>query len=121
MKLLKRLWSDEAGFVVSAELVLVASVAVLAMIVGLSAARDGINSELADVADAWQELSQSYEISHIIGHSAAVNGTEYLDNTDFCATPGTNDGTASVDEACITHTTAAGANENSGGQNPTNT
>lgn len=109
MKLLNRLWKDEAGFVVSAELVLVASVAVLAMIVGLSAARDGINSELADVADAWQELNQSYEISNVIGHSASVAGTGYVDASDFC--DNAPDGVAGVDEACISHTSGAANNE----------
>ena len=34
MKLLRRLWTDEAGFVVSTELVLVATVLVIGLLVG---------------------------------------------------------------------------------------
>ena len=52
MKMFHRLWNDEAGMVVSSELVFVTSIAAIGMIVGLSAARDGITSELADVGDA---------------------------------------------------------------------
>jgi len=84
MSLIKRLWNDEAGFIVSAELVLIGTIAVLGMIVGLSAARDGVTSELADVGGAINNLNQSYTIDNIIGHGAAVNGSQFVDDIDFC-------------------------------------
>ncbi|MEX1039617.1 MAG: hypothetical protein WDZ51_03230 [Pirellulaceae bacterium] len=84
MSLIKRLWNDEAGFIVSAELVLVGTIAVLGMIVGLSAARDGVTSELADVSGALNNLNQSYTINNVIGHGAAVAGSQFLDDTDYC-------------------------------------
>ncbi len=108
MHLVNRLWKDEAGFVVSAELVLVASIAVLGMIVGLATARDAVTSELADVGAAINELSQSYSISGIQGHSAAVNSWQFQDNKDYCDS---GDDTANVDEQCIVHITPVGANE----------
>ncbi len=93
---LKQLWRDQAGAVVSAELVLVATTALLGLLVGQATLRDGVNNELADVAQAIDDLDQSYEISGIDGHSAAVAESEYeTDANDFCD----QDGTAA--EHCI--------------------
>lgn len=58
-KLLLKLWNDENGFIVSAELVLVSTITVLSMLVGLSELSKSINNELYDVADAFQSVNQS--------------------------------------------------------------
>ena len=99
MLMLQRLWNDEAGMVVSSELVFVTSIAAIGTIVGLSAARDGITSELADVGDAVTEYNQGYQVASIQGHGAALAGTQYLDGTDFC--DAVADGVALSDEGCI--------------------
>ena len=99
MRMLQRLWNDEAGMVVSSELVFVSSIAAIGMVVGLSAARDGITSELADVGDAVTEYNQGYQLASIQGHGAALAGTQYLDNSDFCDNAA--DGVALADEGCI--------------------
>lgn len=57
-----RFWSDEAGFLVSSELVLLATIAVLGTIVGLSEVATAINTELNDVSDAIGALNQSFMI-----------------------------------------------------------
>jgi hypothetical protein len=57
-RLLIRLRDDEAGFVISSELVLVATIAVLSMIVGLSAISYAVNQELDDVASAYDAVNQ---------------------------------------------------------------
>ncbi len=98
MRLFAKLWKDEVGAVVSAELVLVATTVLLGLIVGLATLRDGVNNELADVAQAIDDLDQSYEIAGIDGHSAAVAQSVYTDVNDFCD----QDGTAA--EHCITIT-----------------
>lgn len=98
MRMLQRLWNDEAGMVVSSELVFVSSIAAIGMVVGLSAARDGITSELADVGDAVTEFNQGYQVASIQGNGAALAGTQYLDSTDFCDAA---DGVALSDEGCI--------------------
>jgi hypothetical protein len=54
------LMNDECGFVLSAELVLVMTIAVLAMIVGLSEVAVAVNTELNDVSNAIGSLDQSY-------------------------------------------------------------
>lgn len=93
MKMFQQFWNDENGFVVSTELVLIATVLVLGMIVGLTTLRDQVIAELADVAAAFSNSNQSYSFSGITGHSSSTAGSLFNDNTDFCdvdtMTPGT--------------------------------
>lgn len=84
MKMFQQLWNDENGFVVSTELVLIATVLVLGMIVGLTTLRDQVIAELADVAAAFSNSNQSYSYSGITGHSSSTSGSLFNDNTDFC-------------------------------------
>lgn len=58
--MLLKLWNDEAGFIVSAELVLVATILVIGMIVGLSEVQHAVVSELNDVGDAIGSINQTY-------------------------------------------------------------
>ncbi len=60
LHVLKQLWSDQAGFVVSAELVLISTVGVIGLATGLTCVRDAVNSELSDVGCAISSLDQSY-------------------------------------------------------------
>jgi Flp pilus assembly pilin Flp len=99
MMVLKRLWNDEAGFVVSTELVLLATVAVVGLITGITAVRDGVVSELSDVAGAVQEVNQSYSYDGVVGHNAASAGTQFIDNLDECDSA---DDPAGVADNCIT-------------------
>jgi len=107
--LLKQLLNDEAGLVLSAELVFVASIAGIGMIVGLSAARDGVTSELADIGDAVTEYNQGYSVASITGHGASIAASEYIDGTDYCDND--PDGLPLADEGCIARATPVGANE----------
>lgn len=68
---MRKLFSDEAGFVISAELVLVLTIAVLGMVVGLTSVRDAINAELVDLSNAFGAVNQSY---NVVGTSKAKNG-----------------------------------------------
>ena len=51
--LASRFWNDQHGFIVSAELMLVSTIAVLSMVVGLSEVAFNINNELEDVGSAF--------------------------------------------------------------------
>ncbi len=62
MKFLRRLWAGEAGFIVSAELVLVATILVLGAIVGLVSLRNAIVLELVDMGQAIAALGQNNTI-----------------------------------------------------------
>jgi Flp pilus assembly pilin Flp len=84
MKLMRQLWNDESGFVVSAELILIATIAVLGLLVGLASVRDGVTSELSDVAGAFQDANQSYSVDGVIGHNANSAGFDFIDDTDEC-------------------------------------
>ena len=62
MKLLRKLWKDEAGFIISAELVLVATMLVIGMIVGLTVLRNQVVQELGDLGAALGMISQGLVI-----------------------------------------------------------
>ncbi|QDT30807.1 MULTISPECIES: branched-chain amino acid aminotransferase [Thalassoglobus] len=83
--LFNSLLNDEAGFIVSAELVLVATIVVLGMIVGLSELALNINNELEDVGSAFSGIQQSYEVRGMQGHKGWVDCSDFYDTVDFCA------------------------------------
>ena len=64
--MLRALWKEENGFIISAELVLVLTIAVLAMIVGLSEVAVAVNTELNDVSNAIGSLNQSYAYTGLL-------------------------------------------------------
>jgi Flp pilus assembly pilin Flp len=82
--LMTALLKEEAGFIVSAELILVATIAVLAMVVGLSEIALNINNELEDVASAFGSVNQSYRYGGLKGHQADQSGSGFGDRVDFC-------------------------------------
>jgi len=81
---LKMLWCDDRAFVVSTELVLIATILVIGMVVGLTTARDQVVQELADVAAAASRAEQAFSFSGITGHSASAAGSAFDDTVDFC-------------------------------------
>lgn len=80
----QKLWNDDAGFVVSVELVLIATIGVIGLITGLTAVRDGVVSELSDTAGSVQDLNQSYSYNGVVGHSGSTAGSDYNDALDWC-------------------------------------
>ncbi len=64
--MLRQLLNDDAGFIVSAELVLVATLLVIGLIVGLSEVQHAVVAELNDVADAIGELNQCYYYNRLL-------------------------------------------------------
>ncbi|QDT80386.1 MULTISPECIES: hypothetical protein [Gimesia] len=89
--MLRALWQDECGFVISAELVLVLTIAVLAMIVGLSEVAVAVNTELNDVSNAIGSLNQSYAFTGFAASSSCdgkskshYSGSKFNDAADDC-------------------------------------
>lgn len=80
----QRLWNDDAGFIISIELILIATIAVIGLIAGFASVRDAVVSELSDVAGAVQDLNQCYSFLGVAGHAASTCGSEYVDMLDFC-------------------------------------
>ncbi len=89
--MLRALLNDEAGFIVSAELVLIATLLVIGMIVGLSQIQHAVVQELNDVAGAIGSLNQSYSFTGFSAPSSKNNavksytrGTQFVDAVDDC-------------------------------------
>jgi len=79
------LYNDEAGFVVSAELILIATVAVLSLVVGLGEVSHGINQELEDVGSAFGAMQQSYVYRGLgTRDKATMVGSGFRDHSDLC-------------------------------------
>lgn len=83
--MINQLINDEAGFIVSAELVLISTIAVLAMIVGLSEVANNVNQELEDVGAAFSSIDQSYMLKNTHGHKACTDSSSFYDSSDFCS------------------------------------
>jgi hypothetical protein len=112
MKMLSRLLLDDAGFIVSSELILLATIVVLGLITGLTTIRDQVVQELGDVADAFSEIDQSYSYSGITAHSASTAGSAFLDLNDFCEVGGdVSDQVAGAEPQCIEIDTIIGTPE----------
>lgn len=80
----KKLLDDEAGFIVSAELVLIATILGLGMIVGLSEVANNVTQELEDIGSAFGSINQTYRFSGLIGHKGFLLGSHFRDDPDFC-------------------------------------
>ncbi len=87
----QQLMQDEAGFVISTELVLIATLLVIGLIVGLSEVQHAIVSELNDVSEAVGGINQSYMYSGFSskktegrGLKARVVGSSFRDAVDEC-------------------------------------
>ncbi|WP_010583922.1 hypothetical protein [Schlesneria paludicola] len=60
MSLLRDLWNDESGLIMSAETVTLGTVGVLGAVVGMNAAGTAVNDELKEMSGAIRSLDQSY-------------------------------------------------------------
>ena len=78
---------DDTGFIVSIELVLIATIAVIGLITGLTAIRDAVVAELSDVGGAIQDLNQSYSVTGMRSQSAQSSGFSWTDRRDWGDTP----------------------------------
>lgn len=92
MKTLFLLWRDDAGFIVSAELVIVATLLVIGLIVGLSEVQHAVVAELNDVGDAIGSLNQGYRFSGFSKRNGGKHGSvkaqsygsSFRDSRDEC-------------------------------------
>jgi hypothetical protein len=99
MKMLSKLWKDDAGFIVSSELILLATIVVIGLITGMTTVRDQVVTELADVADAISEVDQSYSVGGIVAHSSTTAAFQFNDDDDFCENEGPDPSADQNDDA----------------------
>ena len=86
---MRKLFNDESGAVISAELALVLTILVLGVIVGLSEVAVAVNTELNDISNAIGALDQSYYFTGFRktndGKATSVYaGSRFTDGHDDC-------------------------------------
>ncbi|MCA9227985.1 MAG: hypothetical protein KDA47_20330 [Planctomycetales bacterium] len=104
--MMRTLWNDESGAVISGEVVLTATILVIGVVVGLKSVRDAVVTEICDLAQAVSNLSQSYSYSGVDGHSSGAAGAFFQDAGDFCDTAETDVGR--TDSKCVNVCAASG-------------
>lgn len=86
-KLLQKLWKDDAGAIIAAEYLFVATILVIGIIVGLASVRDAVNTELAELANAYLALSQGYVLSGQVGCCSNTDGSQAIDTPGLVPDP----------------------------------
>ena len=84
----RELWIDEAGFVASSELILVALILMIGAVAGLSSVRDAVVGELADIGAAIGDLNHSFSYAAVTSDCGSAEGSAFADESDFCDLPG---------------------------------
>lgn len=79
MALLRALWQDDCGAVLTAEYLTLGSVVVLGGVSGLAAMRDSVNSEMREYGNAIREMRQSYSVPGFKAGGASVSGSAATD------------------------------------------
>jgi len=86
--MIKSFLNDEAGAIVSIEMVLIITIAVLALIVGWSEIAKAVNTELNDISNAIGALNQSYAFTGYTSSAdkatARYAGSVFVDKADDC-------------------------------------
>ena len=91
--MLRKFLNDESGFIVSSELVLIATICVIGLITGLVEVQYAVVGELNDVSEAIGSLNQSYSFTGFTGTKSLAGvssikaqtfGSIFLDHFDSC-------------------------------------
>jgi Flp pilus assembly pilin Flp len=76
---MKKLWQDDAGWIISVEMILIFTIVSLGLIVGLTALRNALVDELTEVANAITAIEQCYSWSGLSNCSSSVCGSAATD------------------------------------------
>ena len=82
---MKKQDKKQAGFIVSIELILIATILVIGLIVGMTALRDATVAEYEDVAEAIGALDQSYQFFGVQDANGLLDwtaGSQWIDAID---------------------------------------
>ncbi len=63
MRLLKKLWRDEVGLVVSAETMMVGTLGVIGAVAGIATATSSVNEEMSQLSQAFRGFNQSFSVT----------------------------------------------------------
>ena len=77
----------QAGFIVTIELLLLATICVIGLVVGMTNVRDSVLAELSDVSESIGALNQSYSVSAVsnAAGTAATSGSAFADAQDLAS------------------------------------
>ncbi|MFN0199134.1 MAG: hypothetical protein ACKVT0_20485 [Planctomycetaceae bacterium] len=91
---MRTLWNDERGFVISAELILIATILVIGLVVGMSEVQFAVGQELNDVGDAIGTVNQTFFFGGFSANKGSGNsigrvksftaGAAFFDRFDDC-------------------------------------
>ena len=89
----RNLWNDDAGFIVSGEIVFLFTITVIGLVVGWVHVRGAMVSELTDVANAIAALRQDYAFGGIVSScglagatGSDTHGSELIDSSPAALT-----------------------------------
>jgi Flp pilus assembly pilin Flp len=98
--LMRKLWRDDCGALISSEFLFVATILVIGVIVGLTNVRAGLNAELTALGNAFLTLSQGFAISGQSGTYSTTDGSQAFD-TPGLLTPPTPTAPVSVQDISV--------------------
>src|SRR5258708_14887606 len=81
MHSLRSFWNDDAGSVVSAELVTIGTVVAVGAVTGMQTVSTAVNDELKDVTKAMRNLNQSYSYCGFRGCNSMTAGSAFVDTS----------------------------------------
>jgi len=83
----RRVNRKQAGFILTVEMVLIATILVMGVTVGMVTLRDSITAEFEDAAEAVGSLDQSYTFQGLVAGSGvvALAGSSFTDAPDIAS------------------------------------
>lgn len=87
--MLQQLWNDDAGYIVTTEMLLIFVILVLGLIAGLANLRMAIVTELTESGLALLNLNQGYTIAGLTGCSGSSAGSAVTDQSGTLLLTGT--------------------------------
>jgi Flp pilus assembly pilin Flp len=85
--LMRKLWRDDGGALISSEFLFVATILVIGVIIGLTNVRAALNAELTELGNAFLTLSQGYAISGQSGSAGTTDGSQAIDTPQSMTGP----------------------------------
>jgi hypothetical protein len=100
---------NQAGFIVTIELLLIAAILVIGLIVGMTNMRDATLAELSDLSESIGSLNQSYTIDGVsnIALTAATAGSEWIDTQDTAVDTAANNAVGAAHDVIFAPANAA--------------
>jgi len=84
--MLRKLWNDEIGGIISAEYIMLSGILVAGLVTGLTSVRTAMLNELENVSNGISAINQSYYYGGVEGPGAMTAGSSYDDTQDKCIT-----------------------------------